>query len=981
MPFGSLCSRVVCCLLLLGTVQVALSQDSRLNEFHGLLEQNCVSCHSGDDASGGIDFEQRTNRSQWLQAPEIILRAVEAIESNAMPPEPEEPLPQAARESLLGLLRPMLIEAAKLAPAPTAPTRRLNRLQYNYSVRDLFQLNRDVFALPEKLLTRNSSYLSPLATSMPDVVEAESHALSPRPGMQGVKAFPKDLRAAHGFDNQANQLTLSPLLLDAFLRLSVSIVESPDFNEQTVGIWNDFFAAPAEGAKWNSAARERLERFLRIAFRGRIDDATVERYSNYAQAKLKAGMAYTDAMKKVASAALSSPLFLYRPGDAASSDSRQRQLRLASDLSFLLWSSGPDDALLRMAERGELSDQAVLRTAATRMMRDGKIERFLDTFPVQWLQLENVLAATPDPRKQPLFHLDKERPASLQMLAEPLLVFDAVFVEDRPVVELIAPSFSYRSQFLRAWYGNELQPTRVDRDKILAANREKDAKRQRLEAMIATHEADLKSLVNPIREQLLSKRPEGKRLDLKPFAAWEFNGNLKESMRGLDLTAHGDVVFANGAVELRKAYLQSKPIAVALKAKTLDVWCQVHGLEQRGGGVMGIQGPGDFFDTIVLGERKPRHWISGSNGFRRTDDFPDSKPEMDSGLLHLTMVYEDDGVTRMYRNGEAYGKPFKMGRDTFPANQTSVLFGLRHLPAVGNRFLNVSIDRARLYDRALTAEEVQASHRDAGYVSEQELVDAMTVAQRSKRNVLLAELQKAQSDLKGVPANESPEEAKRKAQASFNAKVRQLLREGKYQRVSAADPRYGGVITNAATLSMTSGPTRTHPIARGAWIIEVIFNDPPPPPPNDVPPLNEEAGPKDQTIREKFAQHRENPDCAGCHSKLDPLGFALENFDIAGRWRDRYENGRRVDASGSMLRHHAFSGIVDFKRLLVEQQEDRFAKAFAAHLLRYALARELTVSDAMTIDGILARTEVSRHSLRSLLLELILSDGFGRRAK
>lgn len=956
---------------------VSSGEDDAFTVVRKTLLQRCVSCHSGDDPSGKVDFGSLTTRTQWLSEPAIILQAIEAVEANAMPPEGEEPLKPHERDAMSRSLKELLRAAAENSAPPVIPTRRLNRLQYNYAVRDLFQLNRDIFSLPEKLMTRKTNYLSPPASAVPAVVEAASHALRPQPGLQGVEAFPKDLRAAHGFDNQANQLTLSPLLLDAFLRLSVSIVESPDFNEGSVGIWKDFFVAPGgEPAAWGSQSRERLRAFLRIAFRGRIDDATLNRYAKYAQAKMAAGASYTETMKKVASAALSSPLFLYRLGDSEADEERARQLRLASDLSFLLWSSGPDDALLGQAERGELADAAGLRAAAERMMQDSRIERFLDTFPTQWLQLENVLAATPDPRKQRFFRLDQEHPASLQMLIEPLLLFDSIFMEDRPLIELLSPGFSYRSDFLQAWYNDSLSPAAVDAEMIMAENRRKDAERQRLRAAIAKHRASLQELTEPIRKRLLSQQPKGKRPDLRPFAAWEFNGDLKESIRSLDLTAHGNVKFVGGMVELRKAYLQSGPLPVALKAKTLDVWFRVHDLNQRGGGVMGIQGPGDFFDTIVLGERKPRHWISGSNGFRRTEDFPGSTPEMDSGTIHLTMVYAEDGTTRLYRNGQPYGKPFNKGRDTFPAKASSVLFGLRHLPAVGNRFLNVSIDRARLYDRALSAAEVTASHRDEGYVSEEQLAEAMTLSQKEQRAKLEASLREAQGRLQAIPANVDVRHAERQASEALDRRMRALVRGQSFRRVEISDPRYGGVVTNAAMLSMTSGPRRTHPIARGAWVIEVIFNDPPPPPPNDVPPLNEDSGPVEQTIREKFAKHRESPDCAGCHVRLDPLGFALENFDITGRWRDKYENGRTVDASGTLLRRHDFKGIVDFKQVLVRQQENRFAKAFAAHLLRFALSRELTPTDALSIDQIVQRTVNKRHSIRSLLMQVILSDRF-----
>jgi hypothetical protein len=392
---------------------------------------------------------------------------------------------------------------------------------------------------------------------------------------------------------------------------------------------------------------------------------------------------------------------------------------------------------------------------------------------------------------------------------------------------------------------------------------------------------------------------------------------------------------------------------------------------------MGIQGPGDFFDTIVLGERKPKHWISGSNGFSRTEDFPESTPEEKPNLLlHLAMVYTDDGTTTLYRNGIPYGKPYRKAAATFPKNRTSVLFGLRHLPPGGNKYLSVSIDKARFYNRPLTAAEISSSFSGYNqYITDAELLAAMTEEQRTNRKTLIASITRAKADLEKVPAQRDVRKLQQDVQRRFDDQIRGKLRSQDFERVAATDPRYGGVITNAAMLSMTSGPKRTHPIARGAWIIEVIFNDPPPPPPNDVPPLNEDQGAKNLTIREKFAVHRENPDCAGCHSRLDPLGFALENFDITGRWRDKYENGRDVDSSGTLMRKYKFKDIVDFKESL-SRQKRRFAKAFTGHLLRFAVSRELTPADSLTIDAIVDKTQPSDFKLRSLVREVVHSDTF-----
>ena len=189
--------------------------------------------------------------------------------------------------------------------------------------------------------------------------------------------------------------------------------------------------------------------FSGTPFGGPVNEETLQRYATYASANMKKGLSFPESMKKVVSAVLSSPRFLYR---SVAADATERQFELASNLSYFLWASCPDLELLRLAESGELSNREVLGETVDRMMVDPKIERFLDTFPSQWMQLENVLAATPDPQINKYFSLDKTNPASLQMVLEPLLLFDTVFIEDRPIVELIAPQFSYRSDFLQDWY-------------------------------------------------------------------------------------------------------------------------------------------------------------------------------------------------------------------------------------------------------------------------------------------------------------------------------------------------------------------------------------------------------------------------------------------------------------------------------------------------------------------------------------------------
>ncbi len=197
-----------------------------------------------------------------------------------------------------------------------------------------------------------------------------------------------------------------------------------------------------------------------------------------------------------------------------------------------------------------------------------------------------------------------------------------------------------------------------------------------------------------------------------------------------------------------------------------------------------------------------------------------------------------------------------------------------------------------------------------------------------------------------------------------------------FKRVSVTDRRQGGVITTAAVMTMTSSPVRSQPITRGAWMASVIFNNPPPPPPADVPPLPEHD--KDTahlTIREKLAVHRERPDCAGCHAKIDPLGFALENYDATGFWRDKYENARPVDSGGELFRRHKFTNIVEFKDAILTEK-DRFTRAFAGHLLAFALGREITAADSPALDKITKQVAAGDYRMHAVIQAVVMSEPF-----
>ena len=121
--------------------------------------------------------------------------------------------------------------------------------------------------------------------------------------------------------------------------------------------------------------------------------------------------------------------------------------------------------------------------------------------------------------------------------------------------------------------------------------------------------------------------------------------------------------------------------------------------------------------------------------------------------------------------------------------------------------------------------------------------------------------------------------------------------------------------------------------------------------------------------------HASTSPCAGCHKKLDPLGFALDNYDAVGRWREKYGNGRDVDSSGRLFKKHDFKNIVEFKDALIIEK-DRFTRAFVSHLLSFSLGRQLNASDSSTVDLVAKKVRESDYSLRAMIHEIIQSELF-----
>ena len=194
-----------------------------------------------------------------------------------------------------------------------------------------------------------------------------------------------------------------------------------------------------------------------------------------------------------------------------------------------------------------------------------------------------------------------------------------------------------------------------------------------------------------------------------------------------------------------------------------------------------------------------------------------------------------------------------------------------------------------------------------------------------------------------------------------------------FRKVSLAGSPRGGLLTHASVLTVTSNPTRTSPVKRGKWILENLLGTPPPPAPPNVPEL--ERGKLVGTLREQMEQHRENPACATCHNMMDPLGFALENFDAVGRWRTK--DGRdTINPAGVFPDGTEFSGIDDLRRLLSQQRKEQFIHCLAEKLLIYAIGRGTEYYDKCAIDEIVSQCRANDDRFAYLLAAIIQSDPF-----
>jgi hypothetical protein len=192
-----------------------------------------------------------------------------------------------------------------------------------------------------------------------------------------------------------------------------------------------------------------------------------------------------------------------------------------------------------------------------------------------------------------------------------------------------------------------------------------------------------------------------------------------------------------------------------------------------------------------------------------------------------------------------------------------------------------------------------------------------------------------------------------------------------FRRVTLTDPARRGLLGQGSVLTVSSYANRTSPVLRGKWILTNILGTPPPPPPPNVPPFNEQAS---GTMRERMVQHRTNPACSGCHSVMDPVGFAMENFDAIGHWRTK-DGGAPIDASGALPDGAAVSGPAAVISALAAHPE-QFARTMTEMMLTYALGRGLEYYDMPVVRSVAREAGKKDYRFSEIVLGIVKSPPF-----
>jgi len=915
------------CLLIAAVALLAeaVHGDDFVRDVLPLVQKHCVDCHNADVQEGSIDLQRFESWEQTLNDRGLWKQIFDVVESGQMPlRDSGYELKEEDREQLLAFIRQL-----QTAPDPVLGVRdpgkpvlrRLTRLEYNNTVRDLFGLSYDIFMFPERLPVADKRYFLEANASLGNVVRTSMReygqkyeVLLPQIGLPG------DNRAEGGYANRGDALNMSPLLLEKYLELAAAVSQSPRLLEDSSVMQDLLGIDPAEIDRQSITARSSNDKAI-VAAR---EFASQNNIGQHAEGNDTWKAAFvtqlTDAFEHGSGGVFDIPATLNNQTVA----SKGGLLKVRVGEQTITINPNVDIWLAAFATADETSGDHLLTN------RNKGEKLFELTFDQEGRDSSGVI----DLGVCVLSRRKQQGPVSLTAVLNDGLELTRSAVVDEQYgnvfYSFVAPP------------GTVIRRLRVDGsqysgDYILLDDFGFILKQNNKSSLLPESVVEQQGTIDGRR----ARSPLPKRVEQFLRSAYRCSVTEEEVDRALHFVQQ---LMKEGASE--KEALQRLVQTTLTSPEFLF-------LEER------IDDSGDSVRSL------DRHELASRLSYFLWSSMPDEE------LLHLAtseQLHNEEvlraQVRRMLGNrqqsrelSESFAVQWLRLDQLYTAKPDRKLYPTFYSGPQGKSTMHAAMmtEALLLFESVLVEDRSVLELVDPDYTWLNESLAKHYGLQTVYEDKLIKMQQKGL-----VPAESNPKS------------------KGQYWlRCELPDRDRGGVLTMAGPLTLTSLPFRTSPIKRGAWLLETVFNRPPAEPKVAFV-LEEESTTESEeieylTVRQRFERHRTDPNCYSCHSRIDPPGFALESFDAIGSYR--IEDGDQpVDATGKW-NGRDFDGPAEFKAAL-RVRETEFVRGFAEHLLSYALGRRLEHFDQPAIDEIVARAAMDNYRISSLIEGVVLSYPF-----
>ncbi len=920
--------------LLLTVLLLAVSVPLPADETTNLIRQYCADCHGAPDESpeGGLSLTADFGSASVRETGPTLKRVLDAIEAFDMPPADSEQPTVAQRKQLTeGIRQWLAMPSLDGQRDPGRPVlRRLTRLEYNNTLRDLLGLETDVFMFSERLPFERNHY-QPESRKMPDRLTMAAREYGAKyPVLLREAGMPGDSRAEYGFSNRGDAQSLSAVRLQQYVRLAGEIAFHPELLSRAERMEELFpharFRQTAPGASPRSkplassntqlATNDNVSRtadgsaFNLEQFRERVDAAFAEdRGGVFGGEELRnTKIAGKGGLVRVAYGKNAIRTFAINPNEdwwfapfatanESSGDTLLANYKKGQRKYELTFQSTSEGEFAGISELGVvlLSRHGQEGTILLQATYGNDTSHQLTVTLKSGAGADNTFAAFAAPKG---------------LFIKRLLIDGSKFSGDYVLIDDLA--------FITGDKPN-LQPLVQAEEPVVVAIPKVEAPRAKLNRNIATQSAE--------------KR-------LTHFLRRAFRRNIQqEEVAVYHNLYRGEIESGAGDESAMRSAIQ----AILASPSFLFATYRRH-------------------PAAVNGDRmSPIHRLSDYDLASRLSYFLWSSMPDDElfevaaqGRLQDEKVLEAQ-VRRMLRDkrsielSENFFVQWLRLPELWTAQPDERQFPVFYSGPLGKRTLAQD-----MFGEVLLQ------------------FQTILVENRPVTELLDADYQFINSKMMQYYGRDVTELKKFADGGELFADDQQSDRV--WNRVKKFDSQRGGLVTSPAVLTLTSFPHRTSSIRRGVWILDTVFNRHPPAPKVAVADIDEQEGATELTLREKVERHRENAACAVCHNRIDPPGFALENFDAIGRWRDQDGDGV-IDSSGALPGIGEFHTPEEFRALLMTQ-ERRFVQGFAEHLLSYALGRKLEYFDVPAVDRIVDRTVKDDYRISRLILEIAKSYPF-----